>query len=265
MANGSQAVATALSPWGRLAVGTDAILASPTPRGERHRSGGLEYPQGHLDCWPKAGSATGHRPTNTRRRRWKGRPLPARHFVSVPDTAWIGQGTAFGTPKAQRRCTLLVVWYAERKNPGSSSPTLPPTRWELVAASGSNWPRLSLGWKWDKTRRTEPTWWCCRWPPCWPGLRHQGGRRPGPPDCPRQVAGAAQSTGSQSSGPSDPSGAHRQDPPRHRLAQAIADQGSPLEPRLAAARTLASAQAQLGDYPPCPCVKNRLHTPLRGG
>ena len=46
-----------------------------------------------------------------------GKRLPARRFVSVPDTAWIGRGTAFGNPKAQRRCTLLVVWYAEQEEP----------------------------------------------------------------------------------------------------------------------------------------------------
>ena len=46
-----------------------------------------------------------------------GKRLPAQRFVSRPDTAWIGQGTAFGTPKAKRRCTLLVVWYAEQDEP----------------------------------------------------------------------------------------------------------------------------------------------------
>ena len=43
-----------------------------------------------------------------------GKRLPARAFVSVPDIAWIGRGTAFSTAKAQRRCTLLAVWYAEQ-------------------------------------------------------------------------------------------------------------------------------------------------------
>ena len=46
-----------------------------------------------------------------------GRRLPAPRFVSRPDTAWVGQGTAFSTPKAQRRCTLMVVWYAEQEEP----------------------------------------------------------------------------------------------------------------------------------------------------
>ena len=31
-----------------------------------------------------------------------GRRLPAQRFVSRPDTAWIGRGTAFSTPKAKR-------------------------------------------------------------------------------------------------------------------------------------------------------------------
>ncbi len=48
-----------------------------------------------------------------------GKRLPARRFVSRPDTAWIGQGT--GTPKAKRRCTLVVVWYVEGTL--ASSPT----------------------------------------------------------------------------------------------------------------------------------------------
>ena len=43
--------------------------------------------------------------------------MPAQRFVSRPDTAWIGQGTAFSTPKAKRRCTLLVVWYAGQEEP----------------------------------------------------------------------------------------------------------------------------------------------------
>ena len=48
-------------------------------------------------------------------------------------------------------------------NPGSSSPTLHPIRWVPAGtpcASGSSWasrPVKSLGWKWDKTRRTDPT------------------------------------------------------------------------------------------------------------
>ena len=42
-----------------------------------------------------------------------GKRLPAQRFASRPDTAWIGRGTAFSNATAKRRCTLLVVWYAE--------------------------------------------------------------------------------------------------------------------------------------------------------
>ena len=38
-----------------------------------------------------------------------GKRLPALRFLSRPDTARAGQGTAFGPPTAQRRCTLLAV------------------------------------------------------------------------------------------------------------------------------------------------------------
>ena len=91
-----------------------------------------------------------------------GRRLPALRFVSRPDTAWIGRGTAFGPPTAQRRCTLLVVWYAEQEEPWVILTDLPPQE------VGPSWYALrfwielgfkalkSLGWKWDKTRRTDP-------------------------------------------------------------------------------------------------------------
>ncbi|MDE2683019.1 MAG: transposase [Chloroflexota bacterium] len=92
-----------------------------------------------------------------------GKRLPARAFVSRPDTAWIGQGTAFSTPKAKRQCTLLVVWYVEQEEPWVILTDLAPDK------VGPSWYALrfwielgfkalkSLGWKWDKTRRTDPT------------------------------------------------------------------------------------------------------------
>ena len=91
-----------------------------------------------------------------------GKRLPAQRFVSRPDTAWIGRGTAFGPPTAQRRCTLLVVWYAEQEEPWIILTDLAPDK------VGPSWYALrfwielgfkaikSLGWKWDKTRRTDP-------------------------------------------------------------------------------------------------------------
>ena len=56
----------------------------------------------------------------------EGRRLPAQYFVSRPDTAWIGRGTAFSTPNAKRRCTLLAVWYVEQEEPWIILTDLPP-------------------------------------------------------------------------------------------------------------------------------------------
>ena len=69
-----------------------------------------------------------------------GRRLPAQHFVSRPDTAWIGRGTAFSTPNAKRRCTLLAVWYVEQEEPWIILTDLPPDPVGTPCASGSNWP-----------------------------------------------------------------------------------------------------------------------------
>ena len=90
---------------------------------------------------------------------------------------------------AQRRCTLLVVWYAEQEEPWIILTDLAPDK------VGPSWYALrfwielgfkalkSLGWKWDKTRRTDPH---PHLPPLagalggnfvGPGLRHQGGGR----------------------------------------------------------------------------------------
>ena len=99
-----------------------------------------------------------------------GRRLPTRAFVSRPDTAWTGSGTAFGPDAAKRRCTLLAVWYVEQEEPWTILTDLPPKE------AGVNWYALrswielgfkpalgpdrgavkSLGWQWQKTRRTDP-------------------------------------------------------------------------------------------------------------
>ena len=137
-----------------------------------------------------------------------GRRLPARAFVPRPDTAWVGKGTAFGAPAAKRRCTLLAVWYAEQQEPWIILTDLPPE------AVGVSWYALrfwielgfkavkSLGWQWDKTRRTDPA----RVLPALarvvggdaagPGLWHPGGGRQRPEDCARQSAHTAQGPGS---------------------------------------------------------------------
>ena len=139
-----------------------------------------------------------------------GRRLPAQRFVSRPDTAWIGCGTAFSTPKAKRRCTLLVVWYSEQEEPWIILTDLAPDQvgpsWyapallDRVGLQGPQEPGLEVGQ--DAAHRPG-----ARLPPlagpvgghpAGPGLWHQGGRRPGAEDCSRQPAGASQGTGSQS-------------------------------------------------------------------
>ena len=108
-----------------------------------------------------------------------GKRLPAQRFAFRPDTAWIGRGTAFSSPTAQRRCTLLVVWYAEQEDPWIILTDLAPE------AVGVSWYALrfwiELGfkalraWAGSGTRPGAPTrpaspatGWCCRWLPCWP-------------------------------------------------------------------------------------------------
>ena len=91
-----------------------------------------------------------------------GRRLPARAFVPRPDTAWIGWGTAFGRGTAKRRCTLLAVWYTEQEEPWVILTDLPPDPAGVSWYALRFWIELgfkalkSLGWQWQKTRRTDP-------------------------------------------------------------------------------------------------------------
>ena len=84
-----------------------------------------------------------------------GKRLPALRFLSRPDTAWVGQGTAFSTPKAKRRCTLMVVWYVEQKEPWVILTDLPPKEvgvswyalrfWIELGLQGHQEPGLEVG------------------------------------------------------------------------------------------------------------------------
>ena len=117
-----------------------------------------------------------------------GKRLPALAFVPVPDTAWIGRGAAFGPPTAQRRCTLLAVWYAEQEEPWIILTDLAPDKVGPSWYALRFWPRIKYGvtlsswasrpsraWAGSGTRpgeRTLPaspaTGWRCRWRRCWP-------------------------------------------------------------------------------------------------
>ena len=206
-----------------------------------------------------------------------GRRLPARAFVPRPDTAWVGTGTAFGAAAAKRRCTLLAVWYVEQEEPWIILTDLPPEEVGVSWYALRFWIELgfkavkSLGWKWDKTRRTDPA---RVLPPlagavgghaAGPGLWDQGGRRQRAQDCPGQSPDASQGPAVPAPLPLAEAGTNRQrDPPRHRLAAAVAAPRPPLEPRLAPARTLAGTQTQPGGHPPCPCLKTP-YIPLSAG
>ena len=91
-----------------------------------------------------------------------GRRLPARAFVPRPDTAWTGSGTAFSKATVKRRCTLLAVWYVEQEEPWIILTDLPPDEVGVSWYALRFWIELgfkavkSLGWQWQKTRRTDP-------------------------------------------------------------------------------------------------------------
>ena len=96
--------------------------------------------------------------------------LPARAFVPRPDTAWIGRGTACGRGTTKRRCTLLAVWYTEQEEPWVILTDLSPDQAGVSWYALRFWIELgfkhalgpdrgvlkSLGWQWQKTRRTDP-------------------------------------------------------------------------------------------------------------
>ena len=104
-------------------------------------------------------------------------------------TARIGLGEQ-STPKAQRRCTLLVVWYSEQEEPWIILTDLAP---DQVGPSWYElgWPSPGLEVGQDAAHRPHPRLPALARPvgghPAGPGLWHQGGGRPGAEDCSRRV------------------------------------------------------------------------------
>ena len=149
--------------------------------------------------------------------------MPALRFLSRPDTAWVGQGLQH--PQGQ---TPLHPHGGLVRTEGTP-PHKPSASWYALRF----WIELgpSRAWAGSGTRPGAPT-----RHHCFGGERHQGRRRPGPQDRPRQSADAAQDSASNS----EPSGAHRQ---LHR-AQAVgggAASGCCPNP----------GQAQPGGHPSC--------------
>lgn len=91
-----------------------------------------------------------------------GTRLPARALVPGPGHAWVGHGTAFRAASKRRRGTLLVVWEPNQDEPWVVLTDLEPQQ------AGPAWYGLrcwiemgfralkSVGWQWQKTRRTHP-------------------------------------------------------------------------------------------------------------
>ena len=65
-------------------------------------------------------------------------------------------------PPVKRRCTLLAVWYVEQEEPWIILTDLPPDEVGVSWYALRFWIELgfkavkSLGWQWQKTRRTDP-------------------------------------------------------------------------------------------------------------
>ncbi len=136
-----------------------------------------------------------------------------------------------------KRATLLVVGTSNRS--GSSSPTFQRNRRQLVRSAlldrtASRPSEMGQ----DPAHRpgTHLTGWCCRWRRCWPWPNRVAGS---PQICGRRPRLWLPITGTLVAVRRAPSACHRP------------SQRTPLEPRLAAARTLAPTQAQPGGHPSC--------------
>jgi hypothetical protein len=87
---------------------------------------------------------------------------PARELVSGPGQAWVGCGHAF-TGRRRRAGTLIVVWLAGHTDPWLLLTDLRPRAVGVAWYGLRMWIELgfkalkSLGWHWDKTRRTDPS------------------------------------------------------------------------------------------------------------
>jgi hypothetical protein len=86
---------------------------------------------------------------------------PACQWVAGPGHAWVGTGTAF-TRERRQPATLVVVWAAGQAEPWVVLTTLPPRQVGVLWYGLRMWIEhgfrvlKSLGWQWERTRRTDP-------------------------------------------------------------------------------------------------------------
>ena len=91
-----------------------------------------------------------------------GTRLPARYLVPGPGYAYVGHGTAFRRPSKRRRGTMIVVWDVDQQEPWVVMTDLPPAEAGVCWYALRFWIELgfrvikSVGWQWQKTRRTDP-------------------------------------------------------------------------------------------------------------
>ena len=91
-----------------------------------------------------------------------GMRMPARRPVSAPNSRFIGRGTAFSAASKRIQGTIIVIWVEGQAQPWTVLTDLDPEE------AGASWYALrfwietgfkalkSVGWQWQKTRRTDP-------------------------------------------------------------------------------------------------------------
>jgi hypothetical protein len=91
----------------------------------------------------------------------KNRFVPFKELVPQVGRSWSGRGTAFKTPKARLRCTLLACWEEGYEDPWLIVTDLPPENADVVWYGLRAWIEQGFkltkraGWQWQKTRMTD--------------------------------------------------------------------------------------------------------------
>lgn len=87
----------------------------------------------------------------------------AARLVSGPGQAWVGTGIAYKEAAKRKPATLIVTWEADQAEPCLVLTDLPPEAIDPCWYALRAWIELgfralkSLGWHWERTRRTDPT------------------------------------------------------------------------------------------------------------
>jgi hypothetical protein len=87
----------------------------------------------------------------------------ARQLVPGPGHAWVGRGVLYKDADSRRSGTLLVVWAEDQAEPWAIMTDLPPERIGVCWYGLRVWVELGfralkgLGWRWQHTRRTDPS------------------------------------------------------------------------------------------------------------